>query len=281
MANESTSSTLSELYTEIVAEAQFVASEQSIMRNLVRNYAITGGGKAVEVPIYAAVSAAAVNEATDLSNTAINPSSQTITASEVGIMTTLTDLARNAAPRNVAADIGRLFGEAIAKKQDQDLIALFDGFSSAVGDGTSAINAAAIFNALSTLRENALNINECAVVLHPKIAFDLKANLTNTFANANANDLANEALRSGFVGSLAGMNVFETSNMSNTGNAGDYKGGAFHRDAIALAEMQGLKIETQRDASLRADEIVATAVYGVGEIHDSYGVELHHDSSIQ
>ena len=281
MANESTSSTLSELYTEIVAEAQFVASEQSIMRNLVRNYAITGGGKAVEVPIYAAVSAAAVNEATDLSNTAINPSSQTITASEVGIMTTLTDLARNAAPRNVAADIGRLFGEAIAKKQDQDLIALFDGFSSAVGDGTSAINAAAIFNALSTLRENALNINECAVVLHPKIAFDLKANLTNTFANANANDLANEALRSGFVGSLAGMRIFETSNMSNTGNAGDYKGGAFHRDAIALAEMQGLKIETQRDASLRADEIVATAVYGVGEIHDSYGVELHHDSSIQ
>ena len=89
MANESTSSTLSELYTEIVAEALFVASEQSIMRPLVRNYAITGGGKSVEVPIYSAVSASAVSEATDLSNTAINPSSVTITASEVGIMTTL------------------------------------------------------------------------------------------------------------------------------------------------------------------------------------------------
>ena len=36
MANETTSSTLSELYTEIGAEAQFVASEQSIMKNLVR-----------------------------------------------------------------------------------------------------------------------------------------------------------------------------------------------------------------------------------------------------
>ena len=66
MANESTSSTLSELYTEIVAEAQFVASEKSIMRNLVKNYAISGGGKAVEVPVYAQVSAAAVAEATDL-----------------------------------------------------------------------------------------------------------------------------------------------------------------------------------------------------------------------
>jgi hypothetical protein len=247
MANESTSSTLSELYTEIVAEAQFVAQEQSIMRNLVRNYAITGGGKAVEVPIYAAVSAAAVSEATDLSNTAINPTSVTITA----------------------------------KKQDADLTALFDGFSTAVGDGTAALSAAGVFNAASTLRAAALNLNDCAVVLHPKIAYDLKANLTNTFANSNANDLANEALRSGFVGQLAGLRIFETSNISNTGNAGDYKGGAFHRDALALAEMQGLKIETQRDASLRADEIVATSVYGVGEIHDSYGVEIHMDSSIQ
>ena len=281
MANESTSSTLSELYTEIVAEAQFVAQEQSIMRNLVRNYAISGGGKAVEVPIYAAVSAGAVSEAADLANTAINPSSVSITAAEVGVMTTLTDLARNSAPRNVAADIGRLFGEAIAKKQDTDMTALFDGFSGAVGDGSAAISAASIFNAASTLRAAALNVNECAVVLHPKIAFDLKANLTNTFANANANDLANEALRSGFVGTLAGMRVFETSNMSNSGNAGDYKGAAFHRDALAMAEMQGLKVETQRDASLRADEIVATAVYGVGEIHDSYGVELHYDSSVQ
>ena len=121
MANESTSSTLSELYTEIVAEAQFVINEKSIMKNLVKNYAISGGGKSVEVPIYAAVAAAAVSEASDLSNTAINPSSVTITAAEVGIMTTLTDLARNSAPRNVAGDIGKLFGEAIAKKNGSRL----------------------------------------------------------------------------------------------------------------------------------------------------------------
>jgi hypothetical protein len=280
MANESTSSTLSELYTEIVAEAQFVASEKSIMRNLVKNYAITGGGKAVEVPVYAQVSAAAVSEATDLSNTAINPTSVTITASEVGIMTTLTDLARNSAPRNVAADIGKLFGEALARKQDADLTGLFDSLTTEVGDGTAAISPAAIFNAMSTLRANSLPINECAVVLHPKIAFDLKSGLTNTFAGLDTEN-SNEALRSGFVGKLAGMNIFETSNMSNTGNAGDYKGAAIHKDALAIAMMQDVKIETQRDASLRADEIVATSVYGVGEIHDSYGVELHFDSSIQ
>ena len=281
MANESTSSTLSELYTEIVAEALFVASEQSIMRPLVKNYAITGGGKSVEVPIYSAVSAAAVNEATDLSNTAINPSSVTITASENGIMTTLTDLARNSAPRNVAGDIGKLFGEAIAKKIDTDLTALFDGFSTAVGAADATLTVAKLFESVANLRNSAVPINDVSAVLHPMIAYDLKANLTNTFANSNANDLANEALRNGFVGRVAGVPIFETSNLANTGTTGDYKNGVFHRDALGLAMMQDLKIETQRDASLRADEIVATAVYGVGELHDSYGIELLADSSIQ
>ena len=80
MANETTSSTTSVLYNEIIAEALFVANEQSIMRNLVRNYTIAGGGKSVEVPIYGTVSASAVNEATDLSNTAVTPTSVTKTA---------------------------------------------------------------------------------------------------------------------------------------------------------------------------------------------------------
>ena len=281
MANESTSSTLSELYTEIVAEALFVASEQSIMRPLVKNYAITGGGKSVEVPIYSAVSAAAVNEATDLSNTAINPSSVTITASEVGIMTTLTDLARNSAPRNVAADIGKLFGEAIAKKQDKDLTALFDGFSTAVGGDSTALTAAIVFQAIANVRNAGVSMDGVSTVIHPMVAYDLKANLTNTFANASSNDIANEALRNGFVGRLGGVPIYETTNIDHTGTGGDYKQGVFHRDALAMAMMQELKIETQRDASLRADEIVATAVYGVGELNDTYGVEVHSDSSIQ
>ncbi len=285
MANESTSSTLSELYTEIVAEALFVASERSVMRPLVKNYAISGGGKSVEIPIYSTVNAAAVSEASDLSNTAINPSSVTITASENGIMTTLTDLGRNASPRNVAADIGRLFGEAIAKKIDVDLTALFDGFSTEVNDGTAVLSAANVFNAVAQLRKNGVPTADISGVFHPLNAYDLKSGLTNTFVGRDT-ELSNEALRNGFVGKVAGVNIFETSNMADTsgnnpGTTGDYKGAIFHKDALGLAMMQDLKIETQRDASLRADEIVATSVYGVGELHDTYGVELNVDSSLQ
>ena len=285
MANESTSSTLSELYTEIVAEALFVASERSIMRPLVRNYAVTGGGKSVEVPIYSAVSAAAVSEASDLSNTAIDPTSKTITCSEHGLMTTLTDLGRNAAPRNVAADIGRLFGEAIAKKIDKDLTALFGGFSTTVGSASTAMSASLIFQAVAKLRAAGVPGENLSAVIHPQVAFDLKSGLTNTFANPNPG-VGNEALRTGLVGQIAGVNIFETSNMTDAsgndpGTTGDYKGAVFHSDALGLAMMQDLKIETQRDASLRADEIVATAVYGVGELDDSKGCEVESDSSIQ
>ncbi len=285
MANETTSSTVSELYTEIVAEALFVASERSIMRPLVKNYAVTGGGKSVEVPIYSAVSASGVSEASDLSNTAINPSSQTITCTEHGIMTTLTDLARNSAPRNVAGDIGKLFGEAIAKKIDKDLTALFGGFSTTVGSASTVMSASLIFQAVAKLRASGVPGENLSAVIHPQVAFDLKSGLTNTFANPNPG-VGNEALRTGLVGQIAGVNIFETSNMTDSsdndpGTTGDYKGAVFHSDALGLAMMQDLKIETQRDASLRADEIVATAVYGVGELDDSKGCEVEADSSIQ
>ena len=283
MANETTSSTLSELYTEIIAEALFVSQEQSLMRNLVKNYTISGQGKAVEVPQYAAVSASAPGEATDLSNTAINPTSATLTAAEVGIMTTLTDLGRDSAARNVAADIGQLFGSAIATKIDTDLIALFDGFSEAKGSNSTAITVALFMQSISALRVNKVpSVVDCNVVLHPNIAYDLKAALTNSFqGTGNLPDVGNEAMRNGFLGTLGGVRVYESTNFSNSGSAGDYKCGGFHPDALGLCIKSDLKIETQRDASLRGTEIVATAVYGTGELVDAYGVEMHFDSSIE
>ena len=142
----------------------------------------------------------------------------------------------------------------------------FDGFSQEVNDGTAVLSASNVFNAVALLRKNAVPMSDLAGVFHPLNAFDLKSNLTNTFVGRDT-ELSNEALRTGFVGNVAGVPIFETSNIADTsgnnpGTTGDYKGAVFHRDALALAMMQDLKIETQREASLRADEIVATAVYG-------------------
>lgn len=281
MANETTTTSLNDLLPSIVAEAMFVANERSIMRNLVKTYDLPmGSGKTVTVPRYPVQSAAGLTEGTDLANTAISTDSAVLTVAEVGIMATVTDLARMTSASNVIADVGRIIGEAVAKKMDQDLLGLFSGFSTDVGGIDTAMSASLIAKGIATLRANAVPGDEIFCVLHPYVAYDLKANLTNTFANPNAGIIQNEAMAAGYVGTLFGVPVFESANIANTGTAGDYVGGIFHRNALGLAMLQDIKIETQRDASLRADEVVATAVYGVGELYDTYGVKVTADSSI-
>jgi N4-gp56 family major capsid protein len=278
----STTTSLNDLLPQIVAEALFVASERSIMRGLVKNYTIGAQqGKTITVPIYPLQTAAGLTEGTAASPAEVSTDGVTLTVSEIGLATQVTDLARISSASNVIADVGRLFGEAIARKMDQDLTALFDSFTTnVVGTDSSALTAATIFQAVAKLKSAAVPSNDIVCVLHPAVAYDLKSSITNVFANPNAGDLQNEAMRQGYIGQLAGIPVFETSNIANTGTAGDFKGGVFHRDAIGLAMMQDIKIESQRQALLRGDDIIATAIYGKGVIREQYGVEVVADSSI-
>jgi len=281
MANETTSSTLSELYTEVIQEAIFTFQETSVMKPIVTTYSITGQGKQIAVPVYPAISASSVNEGSDLSNTAINPTEATILASEVGVMTTtLTDLARDSASRNVASDIGKLFGEAIAKKVDADLVALFSSFSSDVGSAGTELTAELLFKAQATLRS--LNVPAPYYgVFNPKAVFNLKKTLTNAGFSTASNaisDIGNEALRNGFIGRVAGIDIFENANISNDAYD-DSIGGVFHPIALGLAMKADFKIETQRDASLRGTEIVATVTYGSGVVKSDYGVAITTDSA--
>ena len=84
----------------------------------------------------------------------------------------------------------------------------------------------------------------------------------------------------GYVGTLFGVPVFESSNIANTGTAGDYVGAVFHRDALGLAMIGDIAIESQRRASYVGDDVVAYAHYGVGELYDGYGVAVTSDSSL-
>jgi N4-gp56 family major capsid protein len=283
----STTTSLNDLLPSIVAEALFVASERSIMRGLVKNYTLSqGSGKTVTVPVYPLQSAAALVEGTDLTTSAVSTNGAILTVAEVGLMTSVTDLAQRTSSSDVIADVGRLFGEAIARKIDQDLTAKFSQFttnvvgSSNIAAISATVSAADVFKAVAALRSAGVPGTDLACVLHPSVAYDLKANLTNTFANPNAGLLQNEAMMSGYVGMLAGVPVFETSNIVNNGTAGDFVGGLFHRDALGLAVLQDINIETQRDASLRATELVATATYATGTVYEGYGVAMSFDSSI-
>jgi N4-gp56 family major capsid protein len=280
----SNSTTLANLLPEIVAEAIFQANEQSLMRSLVRNFNIpAGSGNTIKVPVYPTFTAVTANEATAFAgdgDASVNTGSIQLTTGEVGMTTTISDVAMIGSSSNVVADVGAQFGRGIAEKIDADLTALFDGFTTNVlGDGTQPITAAVIFQAIAKLKTAKVPASDLACVLHPEIAYDLKANLTNTFVNPN-DGISTEIMRNSFVGNIGGVPVYESAAMANTGTAGDYKGALFHKNALGLAMMKDITIETQRESTLRADTLTASAVYGVGELIDSYGCELHYDSSI-
>ena len=279
--------TLANLLPSIISEALFVASEKSIMKGLVRNYTVApGNGTTVNVPIYAKQTAAALTEATAPDATAITPSTAQLIVSEVGIRATVSDISITASASNVVADLGRLFGEAIARKMDTDLMSKFLSFNSYVGglgEGLTAnASPALLFQAIAKLRSEGYDTsNDCAIVLHPNVAYDVASTLTSTFA-APASMVGNDALKNGFMGTLGGVPVYQSSLVPSADGStvGDYGCGIFHKDALGLAMMQDIKIESQREATLRGFDIVASAIYGTGVLYNTAGVKAHFDSSI-
>lgn len=278
--------TLNDLLPTIVQEALFVASERSIMRGLVKNYTLgPAQGKTIQVPIYPIQTAVAVTEGDEVSNTAVSTDVATFDVAQVGIRTLVTDMAINASSSNVVADLGRLFGEAIARKIDQDLIAKFSSFTTnVVGSTSTTVTPALLMGAITKLKNNAVPTDGLVMVLHPSVAYDLKAALTTSgntaFGGNGQGDVANQAMMEGYVGRLFGVPVFETSNFSNTGAAGDYVGGVFHRDALGLGIMRDIQIETQRRASYLGTDIVASAMYGTGVVYEGYGCAATFDSTV-
>ena len=273
-----TSSTLDDLFANIIMQARFTAEEQSLMAGLITRYDIGNvAGTTIQVPKYPAVTAADLTEGTDMSSSTVSTSGVTVTVGEVGAQVLLTDMAAMGAG-NPAQELGTVLGNSIATKMDKDIIALFDGFSTSLGGAGTEITVSDLFKAAATLRANKATGPVYAVV-HPFHAYQLSANLTNTFANPNGGDLQNEAMRNGFVGSIGGIEVYQSANIAADGSD-DAKGAVFTREALCIAMKRDFNLETERDASNRAFELNATAVYGVGELDDDFGVEMLFDAAL-
>ena len=279
MAN-STTTTLNDLISPIVQEAMFVASETSIMPGLVKQFTVpANAGKVLQVPLYSTQTIASdAGENSDLSSTAISTDKADITLTEAGIMTTLTDMARNHSVSNVVADLGKLFGEAIAKRHDRALTGLFSSFTSSIGQAQDELEVKDLFEAYATLKANAVP-GPYFGVFNPKAIYNIKKTLTNTFVNPNPANVVNQAMTEGYVGRIAGIDIFESSNVVEDSATG-VTNAVFSRDALGLAVAQNINIETQRDASLRAEEVVASTRYGVSVLHNSYGIKVLGDNQI-
>ena len=283
MADETTMTTATELIRTEVINLVILDALYATMAvaPLIRNEECPGDTNTMQFPVWNDVSGsvATPGEATDLANTALNPTAQTITPTEKGIMTTVTDMLVKSSPASLEG-IGRELGRALGVKIDVDICALFAALNgaSAVGTTNTALTASVLLDAIYQLELDDVPAPfHC--VLHPLQKEDLMIDLTSSGASPIwGGDLGNKIVSRGALDGMFGIDRFVTStNVPTANTAADRCGALFNPEAMAIVWKWRTKSETERNASLRATEVVVTACYGVGEISDARGVPIISD----
>ena len=93
-----------------------------------------------------------------------------------------------------------------------------------------------------------------------------------------ADSLQNEVMRNWYVGTVGGVNIFTTSNLTVDAND-DVTSGMFVPQAIGLDMRRAPRIRPERDESRRGLELNMSGVYAHGVIRPTLGIKLVFDAS--
>ncbi len=288
MASETTLTTANDLSYSAMILANNILPAFYANNNaqfFVRQASLVGmPSKAHNFPTWPSLSAAAVAEATDLTNTAISTGVATVTAGEHGIMATITDLLSTSDIVDLG-DYGRQLGMAMAELFQTDIFALSSGFSSSVGSTGVPLTELNVLEAVTTL-ENAKAPGPYVGALHPSQWEDFIGAVGGTLTPAGNQGTGVQAVTNlfgarpqGSRGEFYGI-VWFTNTEVPTANAGADRGGMVvsPQYAIGNAEKWAIRVELERDASLRATEVVVTDARGEGELLDGAGVAIVTDA---
>jgi len=84
-----------------------------------------------------------------------------------------------------------------------------------------------------------------------------------------------DAIRTGKVGQIYGVDVYVTNNLDSTQSAGSTDhdvGMLIHKEALVIAEQVGVRTQTQYKQEYLADLLTSDTLYGVAEYRDECGV---------
>jgi N4-gp56 family major capsid protein len=276
-----TSAINSELFANLVGAAQFSAYENSIARQLVTVFDMpANAGKVVQVPVWGAIAAELIADEAAASAADTNTSSQTITMKEHVVFHRVTDMLRDSAVSNVFQQLGDQSGRAIAESMDKQVFDLFTGFTEAGPGAGNELTVDHILKAVAGLRSAKLT-GPFYCVVNPKVAYALKKDLIGSTnpGSAGLSNIGNQILSGGFIGQVAGVQIYESGLVSIDGSA-DSIGAVFHSSAIGHAMRGTIGMEEQRAAAARATDVVLTAVAGASIINSAYGLKLTADATL-
>lgn len=287
MANESKSTSITGLITDITAETIFKLNAHAGVLDAInwKDLEPTGGTTA-SWPIYAAISSSdvqtGVTEGSSVTtNKEVTNTAVTATVARNVIATLATDQAQFGAQStnsDFVSDVSTMFSDALLAAIEAEIVALYSGFSttvSGIGPG-SALTLDNIFSAKAALRSAGANVRDLVMVLSPQ-QYEGPNGLRNAISDtgsgvAGTNVLSEQFLQQGFVDVVAGVPVLVSNEITETTSA---TGAIYEKTrALGFASNGLVNVEEQRQARAGAWDIVASGYWKAKELNDTYGVKL-------
>ena len=283
MAQIATTGNLANAQRIIIAATRYTEEHNAPAMALTEQFSLQRGAKTVTVPkvdqmtIVDLVDGQDIVDEEDIGMTTVD-----LTASEVGAKVILTDKLVRQAADNVFSIIGRQLGDGMARKKDGDVLALYTSLNGGtkLGAATKFMKASNVQGVIAYAKANKFG-NQLYMLHHPNAVAYLskEAAVVASSGSAAVPEGWSQDLLGNFWSGLRPMNnvpIFEDGNISED-SSGDGIGVIADKTALAALNSVETRTERQRDASLRATEVVMTADYGVFELDDSRGAGITFD----
>jgi len=280
MAQTATTGNLENAQKIILAASRYTEEHNAPALALIEQFSLPKGSKQVTVPKVGQMSMSDLVDGQDIVDEEdIGMSTVDLTASEVGAKVILTDKLVRQAADNVFSMIGRQLGDGMARKKDGDVLDLYTNLNDGtkLGATTKELTADNITACIATAKANKFG-TQLYILHHPNAVAALAASAAAT-ASATSSEITSgwsaDLLKNFYSGlrPINGVSIFEDGNITADSN-NDGIGVIADKSAMAALTSVDTRTERQRDASLRATEVVMTADYGVFELDDSRGAGL-------
>ena len=270
---------LGSIQNTIIAQMRYTEEHNMPVVGLIEKFTLGKGEKQLDIPKSGQVTAADLTDGVDLTDSEdINASIVSATTSEVGLKFIITDKLSRQFNQDVMGVVGRQAGDAMARKKDTDAIALFAGFSTSLGADGAAFSLANATSVIARAKGDKFGLNPF-IVHHPNAIFKLTQSLQTPLATYPLPDVFNKPpVKDFFTGvRIAGVPFFEDGNIVQSVGDNAAVGVIATSGAMGYITSAGRNVERQRDASLRATEMVMTEDYGMFELDDSKGASLTYE----
>lgn len=165
------------------------------------------------------------------------------------------------------AEIGRVLGNAVATAFDKSVYVALDSATASTSDSVP-MTIDAIFDAVGQIRGAGETGRLFGVVTPAEAAVIMKE--IGTAAYAGSDMFQAEALRSGLIGSIGGVQFFVSSNIETANTAGYI----FGQDAMRIALQKNVDVEVARRAAAVGNDVVASLHAKAGLIDAARAVKL-------